>query len=212
MRSAIFTLLVILALTVTSSEAATLDIDDVISSTGASYDGMLSVEINKTTGGLSIRNTSGSTLSFGAYSIFSTAAGGNLNPGVNIANSNPQSLFSGDGLNSIQQQAAADFATVVATLGAQALAFEVVSATSEEISEISGTATLQPGASWSFGNPLIPGTQNDSTNFAFVYAWMNPSSGLEVLYSDVVATPEPATIGLMVAGAVGLVVRKRHLR
>jgi hypothetical protein len=214
MRSAILTVSIILALTATFSEAALLDIDNVISGTGASYDGgMLTIEINETTGDLSIRNTSGSTLSFGAYSIFSaTADGGNLNPSTNIANLTPQNLFSGDGLNSIQQQAASDFITVASTLGPQALAFEVVSATNEEITEISGTATLQPGASWSLGNPLTPGTQNDANNFAFMYAWLNPSGGLEVLYSDVVAAPEPATIGLMIFGAAGLIVRKRHRR
>jgi len=215
MRSVLLTMSIILAVTTTFAEAAPLDINDAIFRTGASSDGgKLTVTINQSTGGLSIFNTSGDTLGFGAYSMFSASpSGGNLDPATNVANVNPQALFTGTGLNSIQQQAAADHSVVISELGAQALAFEVVSATTQEIAEIWGTAVLQPGTSLSFGSPLQPGTDNDSSNFAFIYAWQNPSGGLEVLYSDVVSTiPEPTTMGLLLFGMIGLIARKRRRR
>ena len=214
MRSVLLTIVIILTIT-TFTEAAVLDINDLIPSTGVSSDGgMLTVHIDHITGTISILNTSGAEISFGAYSMFSaTSGGGNLNPNTNIANANPQALFDGDGFNSIQQQAAADSASVVASLGVQALAFEVVSASAQEISEILGTAVLQPGASWSFGNALTPGTDNNANNFAFMYTWQNPSGSLDLLYSsEIVNSPEPTTMGLLFFGAISLLVRKRHCR
>ena len=212
MRSVLLTISIILAVTATFADAAPLDINDLIFRTGASSDGgKLTVVIDQNTGDLSILNTSGATLGFGAYSMFSTTPnGGNLDPAANVANVNPQAPFTGNGLNSIQQQAAADYSAVIADLGAQALAFEVVSATTREITETWGTAVLQSGASLSFGSPLQPGTNNDSSNFAFMYAWQNPSGDLEVLYSEIVTTPEPTTLGLVLFGAIGLIARSRR--
>jgi len=205
---------IILAVTATFAEAAPLDINDIIFRTGASSDGgKLTVVIDQNTGDLSILNTSGDPLGFGAYSMFSTTPnGGHLDPATNVANVNPQAPFTGTGLNSIQQQAAADYLAVISDLGPQALAFEVVSATTGEITETWGTAVLQPGASLSFGSPLQPGTNNDSSNFAFMYAWQNPSGNLEVLYSEIVTTPEPTTLGLVLFGAIGLIARNRRRR
>ena len=212
MRSVLLTGSIILAVTTTCADAAVLDVGEAITSAGASPDGgMLTININGATGKLSILNTSGAALIFEAYSMLSTAPGGNLYPGANVANVNTQAPFVGNGLNSIQQQAEADSATVISNLGPRAPEFEVVSATTREIAEIGGIAVLQPGASWSPGRPLRPGTNNNANNFAFMYAWDNPNGGLEVLYSEIVTnTPEPASMGLVLFMVTGLIARKRR--
>lgn len=117
-----------------------------------------------------------------------------------------------DGWRSIGDAVAADALEVIAALGSGALSFGEANPSANALSElnISGVATLQPGASWSFGTPFA-GTLSQLQQWTDSGAIRYSLSDSGVVHRPLCTIPEPSSLLLIVlcAPTAGLVARRR---
>jgi PEP-CTERM motif len=115
---------------------------------------------------------------------------------------------------SIADAAVSDPAAVSAALGSGALSFiEVASSNSHDLAELnfSSMASWQPGTRWSIGFPFGASVAVfHSRSFDGTFRYATPAGG--VVAGSIVFVPEPATLLLAFAAAIGLLftVRRRH--
>ncbi len=114
-------------------------------------DGAFLVTVDLVTGAVTLTNTTAAPITFNGLNIMSSA--GILDP--------VRDEIAGTGWKSVADYlAVGDFLSVSVGLGAGAFGLGELQATANTLTEANpgAAATLQPGATWSIGNPIIPGS------------------------------------------------------